>query len=98
MQDIVSKMPVSDIAFKAIISHDKLLIDFLNAYLECNHENKKIIRVVKEIKEKKKDGQFELYAKVIADLATEEQIIFHLYKKGNNLLIANSKKEIEKIN
>ena len=28
MQDIVSKMPVSDIAFKAIISHDKLLIDF----------------------------------------------------------------------
>lgn len=98
MQDIVSKMPVSDIAFKAIISHDKLLIDFLNAYLEYNHENKKIIRVIKEIKEKKKDGQFELYAKVIADLATEEQIIFYLYKKGNNLLIANSKKEIEVFN
>ena len=98
MQDIVSKMPVSDIAFKAIISHDKLLIDFLNAYLEYNHENKKIIRVVKEIKEKKKDGQFELYAKVIADLATEDQIFFHLYKIGNNLLIANSKKEIEVFN
>ena len=81
MQDIVSKMPVSDIAFKAIISHDKLLIDFLNAYLEYNHENKKIIRVVKEIKEKKKDGLSELYAKVIADLATEEQRIFDLYKK-----------------
>lgn len=96
MQDVLSYMTLGDIAFKQIIHHDELLIDFLNSFFEYNHEGKKVIKVKAEIKENKQsDGQIAFHVNVLADLTTGEKLPMHIYKKGDKLLIANIKKGIE---
>ena len=89
-------MSQGDIVLKVLVKHDRMLIGFLNSFLDYNHANKEIVKIItKTIEERKKDGQPEIYAKVLAELTTGDQLVFHLYKKGVNLLIAHTKKETE---
>ncbi len=103
MQDVAKEMSFNgitmsqdDIVFKVLVKHDIMLIDFLNSFLNYSHTNKEIVKIItKTIEERKKDDQPEIYAKVLAELTNGNQLVFHLYKKGMNLLIAHAKKETE---
>ena len=89
-------IPQDDIVFKVIVKHDELLTDFLNSFLDSNRSGKKIVKIItKTVEEKDKQDEPETYAKVLVELSTGEPLVFHLIKKGMNLLIAHTKKEPE---